>query len=201
MTNKTSLAMTTRSNAIESSLLRLPAELRNKIYAYVFYEGTYCLKISNRTRPGHYLPEKVPVCLEQCNHALALLRVCRQVHAEAKLFPYWLNVFQFDSLLAFQFCIGLESRKHRFTLEQRQAVRTLELELYLGWEFYTDWYKLAAYVRSLKQQDINIQDMLPNLQAVTVIVDGRRGETLDETLAKHYGKENWAQTEKWLVGE
>jgi hypothetical protein len=70
-------------NATFSPLLRLPPEIRNTIYTFVFGIGTILMihlryGLSCRTEGS-----------------LNLLRVCRQVYTETCLLPYKLNTFDF----------------------------------------------------------------------------------------------------------
>ena len=70
----------TSRNQSESPLLQLPAELRNIIYTYVLQEHSRVAAFPLRnTGPRRY--------------PLALLFVCRQIHAETALLPYALNTF------------------------------------------------------------------------------------------------------------
>lgn len=67
-----------------STFMRLPAELRNLIYYYAIGGNTWLIRGS---RAG--------ACVGDTNkHALALLRVSRQIHSEASLLPYIHNTFE-----------------------------------------------------------------------------------------------------------
>lgn len=75
-------------NARASPLLRLPAELRNRVYEYVLYKGTYWFNRERATtskRPIEIVP--------RIANRLSLLRVCRQTYAETALLPFSLNTF------------------------------------------------------------------------------------------------------------
>ncbi|KAI8940214.1 hypothetical protein NX059_003919 [Plenodomus lindquistii] len=65
----------TASNSRISPLLKLPGELRNKIYNYILGD------LSIRFKSCNYLS----VQMGWMPHALALTQVCRQVHAETRL--------------------------------------------------------------------------------------------------------------------
>lgn len=68
-------------------LLRLPAELRNRIYELVFRGKTYLFKSSIHTKHARLdTTEK---------HIFGLLYVCRQIYFEAALLPYAMNTFCF----------------------------------------------------------------------------------------------------------
>ncbi|KAH7086759.1 hypothetical protein FB567DRAFT_602292 [Paraphoma chrysanthemicola] len=95
---KSHAAITAR-NANSSPLLRLPPELRNKIYTYVLTSRygihTWCyaqlhggISVSMsgsvddlRTQPDYF----------------AVLRTCRQIHSEARLLPLTLNTLVFEN--------------------------------------------------------------------------------------------------------
>ncbi|KAJ4992148.1 amino acid transporter [Stagonosporopsis vannaccii] len=69
-----------------ASLLHLPAEIRNKIYACALGGNTWSINMgSGRTKPHADNSTK---------HTLALLQVNRQIYAEARLFPYLYNTFE-----------------------------------------------------------------------------------------------------------
>ncbi|KAI4647686.1 hypothetical protein J4E93_004096 [Alternaria ventricosa] len=82
-------------NATNSPLLRLPAELRNIVYGYVFEGNRYAL--------GGYLftgkrPEEGNTLIWRTSRSndIGLLLACRQLHAETALLPYKLGVFHFE---------------------------------------------------------------------------------------------------------
>ena len=82
-------------NATNSPLLRLPAELRNIVYGYVFegnrYELGGYLFTGKRPKEGNTL-----IWRQSQTNALDLLLASRQLHAETALLPYKLGVFQFE---------------------------------------------------------------------------------------------------------
>ena len=73
----------TTLNATKSPLLRLPAELRNIIFACV-YIGTQCS-----------LDDEGFLSLWNIRNPCGLFLVCRQTYAEASLLPYKLGMFNF----------------------------------------------------------------------------------------------------------
>ncbi|KAI8940022.1 hypothetical protein NX059_003744 [Plenodomus lindquistii] len=82
-------------NRRESPLLRLPAELRNKIYEYAL--GSYeLLIITGPYGKKKYLMVKRPmhtVPSESLGNFLALTRTCRQINTETDRIPYAINQF------------------------------------------------------------------------------------------------------------
>ncbi|CAN9441274.1 unnamed protein product [Alternaria alternata] len=77
------LAAISQRNHRRCPLLRLPAELRNKIYEYVFLSHPVRPFREHREWPYWAYPRS----------QLNLLETCRQIYFEAKLFPFALNVF------------------------------------------------------------------------------------------------------------
>lgn len=71
-------------NAASSPLLRLPPEIRNMIYTLIIDVNIVVFTEAGLGRGRHPIQD-----------GLALLRVCRQIHAEAALLPYALNTFVF----------------------------------------------------------------------------------------------------------
>ncbi|KAI4644830.1 uncharacterized protein J4E79_010965 [Alternaria viburni] len=87
------------SNAVNSPLLRLPAEIRNTIFAYVYTKTMHYID----HKPGttyFYLPLCSVLDSDQLSSESKLDRiplVCRQVHTEMALLPYALGTFDFLS--------------------------------------------------------------------------------------------------------
>lgn len=73
-----------------SPLLRLPGELRNKIYEYVFSDQTICpsedwlcgtIKLSCKSTTATWFEDTFEVFT-------ALTKTCRQIHEETRLLPF-----------------------------------------------------------------------------------------------------------------
>ncbi|KAI8939904.1 hypothetical protein NX059_003634 [Plenodomus lindquistii] len=79
----------TAANASESPLLRLPAELRNAIYGYMFGDAYFIVGFQNHTTTIVYRNKQY----------LALLYVCRQTYTETALLPFKLNTWVFHTNL------------------------------------------------------------------------------------------------------
>jgi len=98
-------------NHASSTLLRLPGELRNRIYEHNFHGANWLLRRGGR--------------IEDDKKQLSVLRVCRQLNHETSLLPFALakmctyvpNVFQFID---------------RLTLRQNDAIRIFQLYLHIG---------------------------------------------------------------------
>ena len=99
------MSISSQHNATEPRLLCLPAELRNKIYAYVL-GGKFIALERNcdgkaigavyRHHKSIFMRQTKPLVLE-C-HTLDLLRVCRQTYADTRTLPFTLNTFHYKTL-------------------------------------------------------------------------------------------------------
>ncbi|RYN15629.1 hypothetical protein AA0120_g12343 [Alternaria tenuissima] len=87
----------TKRNAIESPLLRLPPEIRNGIYAYVFGNTRY--RFQPNIRPGGFPVVVKPDQTEYRHPNLPL--VCHQLYHETRLLPYKLGTFSFEQWHAY----------------------------------------------------------------------------------------------------
>ncbi|KAG9188785.1 hypothetical protein G6011_07490 [Alternaria panax] len=85
-----------QTNAANSPLLRLSAELRNEIYNLVLnnYSHLHNLDAPRRERVRESRNE-------ESGNELALLRVCRQLYEETALLPFSLGPFTFHNLALF----------------------------------------------------------------------------------------------------
>ncbi|KAI4701708.1 hypothetical protein J4E81_003448 [Alternaria sp. BMP 2799] len=121
-----------KSNATESPLLCLPAELRNMIFRWVFRGVEYGLV--DNWRP---LDSVVPLQVKNASGShtlddLNLPLVCRQIYAETALLPYSLGTFDiWDKSLSTeegQQAVGrfLKERTH----EQIDAISSLVIETF-----------------------------------------------------------------------
>ena len=82
----------TTLNAVNLPLLRLPAELRNMIFAHVYTDKWFFLH-----KRGHLT---LPRYKGYSEGLVSLSLVCRQTEAEASLLPYELGMFDFWAHLA-----------------------------------------------------------------------------------------------------
>lgn len=148
-----------RSNSANAPLFKLPSELRNRIWNFVFDVGglhisydpysyhrftkKICITGQHESEAAQeirnsqiYDPSKAFIprhhaCIESTNwkafaQILNVLKVSRQVHAEAALLPYQLNTFYFNSYDAFTcFRDGLGT-------DHRRAARSVAFNLTRG---------------------------------------------------------------------
>jgi hypothetical protein len=111
----------TARNAINSSPLKLPAELRHQIYVYV-------IDASSNNNASYYMDKEYfrhaamqrdrmrNKCLNtepNCHRWLGLLSACRQTYHEAGCLPLSLNILYFPSLRAFDAFRDMPSQ-HRY---------------------------------------------------------------------------------------
>ncbi|CAO2653658.1 Nn.00g030690.m01.CDS01 [Neocucurbitaria sp. VM-36] len=94
-------------NQSVSPLLRLPGEIRNKIYHYVFRVDGIKIWVFPETNPSggnfrmvHALcpANNIRMCWWYLSNHIHLTAVCRQIHAEAALLPYMINILEMDLL-------------------------------------------------------------------------------------------------------
>jgi len=116
----------TLRNQRESPLLRLPAELRNQIYAYVLGDHEICTESLpwGYPTPGHHhiqLSSHNNGIWTRPHHFLALTATSRQLRSETEFLPFRLNCFQAHHSRSFQHFLGILS--HR----QRNAIRIIRL--------------------------------------------------------------------------
>jgi hypothetical protein len=115
-------SFSTARNAIASPLLRLPAEIRHEIYAYVASVGTYKVdSFDGPTGPDFYISGPGPSWL-------GLLHTCRQIYAEASALPYALNTFRLVPHHAWYPWVTQLAKL-------RNPITTLRLEI--------DWFRLC----------------------------------------------------------
>lgn len=84
-------------NQTESPLLRLPAELRNRIYEYAFCVDCIDYHSNNfRSRPdyNHNPVRKTSAASQSLSSLLKSLLVCRQYHTETKTLVFQLSPFR-----------------------------------------------------------------------------------------------------------
>ena len=106
-------------NQKSSPFLRLPPELRNKIYEYAI--GGHVIKLFESTKKPHYnmLSQADGHYTALANPAV-LSKTCRQLHRETALLPYSLNTFHGRTRRIHKFLKGL-------TMAQREQIKSLEI--------------------------------------------------------------------------
>ncbi|KAI4948613.1 hypothetical protein J4E86_007961 [Alternaria arbusti] len=102
-------------NATTSPLLRLPAEIRNEIFALAMSHGTISLDSSPSTKDRQILQDRHNIPPSSA----PLLFVCRQIHAEVALLPYRLNKF----IVSGKYLSAMREFLKRRTPEQLELMR------------------------------------------------------------------------------
>ncbi|KAF2831212.1 hypothetical protein CC86DRAFT_275290, partial [Ophiobolus disseminans] len=147
-------------NARNSTLLRLPAELRCEIYSYVLTEpdGTFTFNAaapdySGRPSTGYTLD------IAATNpHRLALLSTCLQTYKECSHLPFTLNGrLRFLCLWSFHRTVVL-----RLLLAQRSAITELEIADKMA-NAMTQFFD---HTSSFGIQEL--KNLLPNIRSVTL---------------------------------
>lgn len=116
-------------NKQTSRLLRLPAELRNRVFGYVFGGKSIALYIKNNVgsyggeiRPYSTPPdERFYSTIHSQNDILKALTVCRQIYSECRDLPFSLSLFRYHDPL--QQILALWSSKRFYHLSLIRAVR------------------------------------------------------------------------------
>jgi hypothetical protein len=115
-------------NQQDSPLLRLPAEIRNAIYAYVLTEARP-IEVHRAFAPTPKDPDfRLRFSLSTTipsRHSAALLpitQVCSQIRAETIALPYTLNIFALEVEFINEFVAALPA--HARTVITRLAIRT-----------------------------------------------------------------------------
>ncbi|KAF2831205.1 hypothetical protein CC86DRAFT_269165, partial [Ophiobolus disseminans] len=103
----------TERNDHDSPLLRLPGELRNRVYEFVLHQNPRrYLRSFQTSSMWHQGPNL---------RNLSILSVCKKTHHDTALLPFALNTFRCDALHVFE---GMLST---MTMTQRQAITSLHL--------------------------------------------------------------------------
>ncbi|KAI4706352.1 hypothetical protein J4E89_009086 [Alternaria sp. Ai002NY15] len=145
----------TQRNATASPLLRLPAEIRNMIFAYALSHGDTKLHIipSIQDGPGGTGCWKHRSWPDPVN--VSLLYVCRQIHLETALLPYELNIF-----VVYGHYNAVKDFFERRTTAQIGAMARVERgpQVNMGVRTASDWLDRLRYRSKgvlLRHKDIN----------------------------------------------
>ncbi|KAH7061798.1 hypothetical protein BKA63DRAFT_527504 [Paraphoma chrysanthemicola] len=103
-------------------LLRLPVELRYKIYSHSLSYHIFSIYCWRRHSPFGFATR----IIQKRRHFLALLSVSRQIYSETRLLPFMLNAFRFKSEDAFQ------SWFNKFSAEQRESTQEVHLVTWMA---------------------------------------------------------------------
>ncbi|KAF2034146.1 hypothetical protein EK21DRAFT_85595 [Setomelanomma holmii] len=113
----------TADNKTPSALLRLPGEIRNRIYEYAFcvehIDGQWCTSSSGV--PSFSLCATIGDNMTSISAVLEPLQTCRQFYHEAALLPFVVNDFQVNGA-------HMEYMISALPLRVRRVIETLRLE-------------------------------------------------------------------------
>jgi len=161
--------LSTARNALCSPLLKLPAELRNQIYAEVIRETLYPF--------SRCCPHQRCCCygIKESSlgflslRCIGLLITCRQITMEANLLQFELNCFG---------CFTSPSMLHKFLRKvssRRQTVTSLRLMLDLSfsaWNTMYQWDKLAVILPGLERVEVELRK--PRYGTTMLRFEGRK---------------------------
>lgn len=114
----------------ESPLLKLPAEIRSRIFQYAVGGRTFQCRFRGVVLSRDQVVQLIDWHLERWHpdfevrggdkNVFALLSVCRQIYAETALLPFYTSIFSFSEERALQTFL-----KSRLEIE-REAVYTIQ---------------------------------------------------------------------------
>jgi hypothetical protein len=141
-----------RSNQ-DTLLLRLPAEIRNRIWQFAL--GGKLIRPQYTTRRSNYPKLMLQPC--ERKNAFSLLRTCRQIYAETAVLPFTINRFSMTCYWTL-----LKSSKH-FRKYQCSQIEKIQLEqsMYGLQERYRELVKSNLAERSLST-------VLPGLRRIHI---------------------------------
>ena len=148
------MCCSSKSNAVKSPLLRLPAEIRNIIFLYVFDVAGYQLELDNYYGDRRVVLSGSEGYLSWRRYVLRLLLVCRQVHAETALLAYELGRFYFEALdwRSHEAVVGMRTFLGR--LSPRQLHATGRVTLWRrGWDGHGFWVQTRTAADWLAKLD------------------------------------------------
>lgn len=133
-----------------SPLLRLPPEIRNKIWQYVL--GGKLIRVEDQKGSRYAKFSSSP---SEPDNAMALLRTCRQVYAEAALMPLLLNTFSFDYITVVK----------KLKLRQRKHIASIRFNLSSSLLF-------MLHATTLASHQISLPTLFPCLKKICVRIFG-----------------------------
>ncbi|KAJ8112074.1 hypothetical protein OPT61_g5473 [Boeremia exigua] len=152
-------------NNSNSPLLRLPPEVRNRIWEYTL--GNIVFKAQTVS-----VPRKMPQTIltpppDETGIGVALLRTCRQIYSETASLPFRLNAMAFDSIWQ------LERGAKRFKCYQRKQFTTLRIEV----------DSIAAVSTTFSLRDIHrMVRIRPAMKCIQVVVFSTSAQTNKDAL-------------------
>jgi len=147
------MSVSAKHNGSHSPLLRLPAEIRNRVFQYALAGELIRPKLTDEILvardtycPAYMGKELHPSIYAPPSHRFSLLCVCRQVYAETAMLPYTLSTFTFISLHTIIYWLdSLLPQKRKLI----QHVHSVQFGNWCGIESLAD----RAALKSLKEID------------------------------------------------
>ncbi|KAF2030008.1 hypothetical protein EK21DRAFT_66407 [Setomelanomma holmii] len=164
-------------NNQNSPLLRLPPELRNKIWRYVL--GGNVLRWTLVSSSRYSLKYRMAPPPGQIILGLDLLRTCRQIYAETALLPYQLNTFACTEYA------GIKGELQYLQPFQRSHIAKLQLEassirgLWLGQGYLSDIERYTD-ARFCGKYKLGFLPALEEIQVCVLTPDLRSESAVDE---------------------
>ena len=156
----------TARNQLQSPLLRLPPEIRNKLYILVL--GGRTCRFKDAIDRGHAILDT-----KGERHVFGLLFVCHQIYSETSLLPYSLNTFSFR-----EFDLSLNPFLDHRRFSHIQAITALELVTYQADRMWAGPHREADLIKEVEKT--KAWERLPHLREIIIIVD------LNESLHVEY---------------
>jgi hypothetical protein len=144
-------------NNQNSPLLRLPPELRGRIWELVF--GVSVLRTVYRTYDRRSKNHRLMPPVTKRKNALALLRACRQIYAETALLPYKSSIFSTT------FGAALKPRLQSLKSFQRAQIEEIQFEVLI-----TQLSTRERLRSMVNQLDVKKLAILPGLKRVGICV-------------------------------
>ncbi|KAH3909070.1 hypothetical protein HBH56_167630 [Parastagonospora nodorum] len=157
---------TTLRTSEMSPLLRLPAELRNEIYVYVFTDEYMFASVTYSSMATDPAYGPAPHTCINNPHRVALSSTCRALHAETQNLPFMFNRFSFKSVLSFQ-TVAL-----RLSPTQRALITHVSITDEMSSSIFYNLVEMRGRGYS------NLVDLLPNAHTVAVRASKDRSAAL-----------------------
>jgi hypothetical protein len=138
-----------RSNQ-DTPLLRLPAEIRNRIWQFALGGKVYRQQHVTGNRRGKLMPQPC-----ERGNAFLLLRTCRQIYAETGVLPFTINTFSITSYW---------SLVHMFKpFRKYQCSQIEQIHIEMSNSGLEEWWK--AWMKR-QFDDVDLSGRLPGLRRI-----------------------------------
>jgi len=152
-------------NSRNSWFLRLPAELRNRVYHYALSDGILDIRYDRQDYTFSYEPI--------APSGISLLRICRQVRHETVSLPLRLITHRFVSLSSFHQYI------RSIPITTRNALSSIVVGIYFSWRGLP---VMRIEISSMERTATTMSELCPGVQSVLVHLvmgpDHQRGDEL-----------------------